>query len=254
MAHSKIKTLEYADETNDDFGDDDFDIAINHMRNPDLHPRDKVKKFFSDIQQLKSLEDTDTRQWLSRLPLAMYDEVVPLFDDDNSSTGYQLHPSFTSLALSDVAQNPHPEIFCLSVDGKGVSLNTTDGPHLIMGIGRLFVNAKAGDKGHLSKWTGYEVFVDYELGLWMVFDAQSKTYDHRGWYQFSCKLVKPDQHPQNVEPIFSYAKFCDSLHNLSSASFESALALVEKTKAPGTTMISQVQKEEIHDILHQNDA
>ncbi|KAI0537830.1 hypothetical protein GGR58DRAFT_470037 [Xylaria digitata] len=227
----------------------DFDIAINHKRNADLRSRDKAQQFFEDVQNLKSLADLSTRDWLGRLPLDLCDEVIPLFDDDDSSTGYQLHPSFTNIALGSSDSDPHPDVFSLSVDGEKGRINKSYGPGVVMGIGRLFVNTSCADNGRLSKWTGYEVFVDHELGLWMVFDNQSKFHDHDGWYQFDCKLVSPQsQQPPEREPIFDYAKFCDPIRDVSSNSFNKALELAEKTKTLGAARMSQVSKKDINNL------
>ncbi|KAI1193304.1 hypothetical protein F5X97DRAFT_328672 [Nemania serpens] len=227
--------------------DGDFDIAINHACNRDLRACKKVQDFFNDVKQLKTLEDLETFKWLSGFPLDMHDEVIPLFEDDASATGYQLHPCFTNLPLDSFATNPHAVIFALSIDGRRVPLNNSDLPQLVMGIGRLFTNADYGEQGRLSKWTGFEVFVDYELGLWMIFNSESRSHDNAGWYQLSSKLVaSQDQSPQDREPTFGYAKFCDSLCRIASTSFEDARVLVEKTKTLGTVSVSQVEEDEIN--------
>ncbi|KAI1162110.1 hypothetical protein F5B18DRAFT_625302 [Nemania serpens] len=242
-----LKASGYRAEGSGSDDDGDFDIAINHTSNADLRALDKVQGFFNDIKDLKSLEDLNTFEWLSRLPLDMNDEMIPLFEDDASATGYQLQPCFTDLALGDFAANPHPDIFSLSVDGERVALNNSDLPQLVMGIGRLFVNVDCGDQGRLSKWTGYEVFVDYELGLWMIFNSESRSHDHNGWYQFSFKLAtSQNQRPQDGDPMFDYAKFCDSLCRIASTSFDDARALFEKTKSWGMVSVSQVEKDDIN--------
>ncbi|KAF2972762.1 hypothetical protein GQX73_g711 [Xylaria multiplex] len=249
---SKLPAEEVLVDENDlDCDVGDFDIAVNHTRNKDLRAREKVEKFFRDVQTLKSLADPSTCEWLGGFPLDMYNEVFPLFDDDDSSTGYQLHPSFTNLPLQIPAANPHPEIFCLSVAGEKISLNESFGPHLVMGIGRLFVSTNCGNDGWLSKWTGYEVFVDYDLGLWMVFDDQSKSHNHGGWYQFGCKLLSPQsQDLQDGERTFGYAKFCNKIGNISSNSFDNAMELVRKTQTSGSARINQIGREEIIETLH----
>jgi hypothetical protein len=152
-----------------DFGDlacplDDFDIAITHDRNTKLKKRQLVKKFFEDICELRSLPDQKTIDWLGNVPFCMREEAIPLFVDGNDyrddSVDCQLHPHYTSLELGRTARRPHNELCRLSIDG-----NTLEDPDLIIGIGRLFVNIGDGRGGRISKWTGYEVFVDEMLAL-----------------------------------------------------------------------------------------
>ncbi|KAH8157135.1 hypothetical protein CIB48_g11112 [Xylaria polymorpha] len=65
-------------------------------------------------------------------------------------------------------------------------------------------------------------FSAYEL--WMVFDSQSKAHDNDGWYHFDCSLIQPRRdNPRVGESTFGYAKFCDSLRSIASASFDKAL-------------------------------
>ncbi|KAI1121319.1 hypothetical protein F5Y10DRAFT_256530 [Nemania abortiva] len=232
----------------DDYDGSDCDLAINHACNAELRPQEKVRRFFTRVQRLKSLADLETLEWLAAFPMDMYDDVIPLFDDDASSTGYQLHPSFTNLTLGDRAEDPHSDVFCLSADGQKALPNTPDGPQLIMGIGRLFVNVRGGDNGYLSKWTGYEVFVDYEMGLWMVFDSRSRMHNHGGLYEFDCGLVKPKLKPHN-ETTFGYARFCYSLCDIETTSFNDSRAMVERTKKPGNIGVSQVERKELYDTI-----
>ncbi|KAI0096963.1 hypothetical protein GGR51DRAFT_488248 [Nemania sp. FL0031] len=228
----------------------DFDIAINHMSNVELRNRQIVQAFFKDVQKLTSLENMDTYDWLSRFPLDMYDEVIPLFEDD-STTGYQLHPSFTRIGLGQAAVNPHADVFYLSTGGNRLPLDDPDGLQLVMGIGRLFVNFKSDNENYLSKWTGYEVFVDRKLGLWMVFDRQLSLHKHGGWYEFGSKLVSPeDQDVQNTEPSFDFAKFWGSLPRIEEATFNDVRALIESTKQLGKVQVSQIEKEEFNSIVH----
>ncbi|KAI0105045.1 hypothetical protein GGR51DRAFT_520666 [Nemania sp. FL0031] len=148
--------------------DDGYDTATTHACNADLRTHEIVRGFFNDVKRLKSLEDPNTRKQLATLPVGKGDLVVPLFEDIASATEYQWHPSFTNLDPGNLADNPHPDIFYLSVDGRRLPLDDPERPQLVLGIGRLFVNTKGGDREHVSKWTGYEIFVDYELGLWLV--------------------------------------------------------------------------------------
>lgn len=159
-----------------DIGDpDDHDIATTHDDNSKLKERDEVKRFFEEAREHKSLAELGTREWIGCLPLDMSQEAIPLFVDVDSSTDYQLHPHYTTLELRNAVLQPHPEIFRLSIDGT-----TLKDPNLVCGIGRLFVNSDNAETGRTSRWTGYEVFVDNNLALWMVFDRSSITLSKTG--------------------------------------------------------------------------
>ncbi|KAI1109578.1 hypothetical protein F5Y14DRAFT_21831 [Nemania sp. NC0429] len=181
----------------------------------------------------------------------MYDEVIPLFEDDDSGTGYQLHPFFTNLTLGNTARNPHPDVFCLSVDGNR---NSSNKPDLIMGIGKLFVNINEEHREKpVSKWTEYEVFVDFNLGLWMIFDDKATLHDYNGWCKLDSELANPQgKNLEDRKPIFTYAKFSTSLREVESAFFADALALVQDTKIKllKPARVSQAENQEINDILY----
>ncbi|KAI1180969.1 hypothetical protein F4777DRAFT_181024 [Nemania sp. FL0916] len=231
----------FSEEDHVDCPSGDFDIATSHMRNEDLFSRDKVKEFVKSVGELRSFGDPKTRKWLARLPLDMCNEVIPLFKDESSSTDYQLHPSFTNLPPGNPKSSPHPNIFCLSVNSERVTF-----PVFVMGIGRLFVNAEDYNGTRVSKWTGYEVFADSELALWMVFDDKARIPKHNGWYQLNCGLVKPPGEQQEDNgSAFGFAKFCRSLRTVLSASFDEASALIKQTKYTGTAKVDQIESGEV---------
>ena len=154
-----------------------------------------IKKFLEDIRELKSLAHNETRSWLKRFPMYMQGYAIPLFMDGDgqgdNSVDYQLHPRFSSLELRKNSTRPQDGLRRLSLDDSML-----EDPDLIIGIGRLFVNTGHPKLGRTSKWTGYEVFVDKELALWMVFDRRSidPTIDSRAkcWYPISCGLSSLD--------------------------------------------------------------
>ena len=122
---------------------DDFDIVITHDYNAKLMGRHTVGEFFNDVCKHKSLADPETRSWLSSLPFYIREDAISLFvdgdDHGDDSEDYQLHPHYTSLELGKTATQPHDELCCLSIDDKML-----EDPNLVMGVGRLFVNASNG--------------------------------------------------------------------------------------------------------------
>lgn len=171
-----------------DFGD--VDIAITHDRNTKLKERRLVEKFFKDIREHKSLADHKTRSWLGNLTFYVCEDAIPLFvdgeDHRDDSEDYQMHPHYTLLELSKTATKPHNELCHLSFDGDMLEY-----PKLVIGIGRLFANVGNGKAERTFKWTDYEVFVDKELALWMVFDKQSMDPRAADWYPFPCRHSHP---------------------------------------------------------------
>lgn len=86
-----------------------------------------------------------------------------------------------------------------------------------------------------QKWTGYEIFVDYNLGLWIVFDSYSKDHKHHGWYPFDCILATLQS---RREKMVGFGKVWDYLPKLSSASFDDALDAAKKMQRIEITRIS----------------
>ncbi|OAL29577.1 hypothetical protein AYO22_01991 [Fonsecaea multimorphosa] len=87
------------------------------------------------------------------------------------------------------AVQPDDNIFQISFDDA--SQTTNQGLIHAIGIGRLFVNVSDAEDQRISKWTGYEVFVDWDLALWMVFDPHSLNPRAKGWYPEYCTLAHP---------------------------------------------------------------
>jgi hypothetical protein len=215
----------YPDNSSDDEIDSgDYDIAITHDRNAKLKGLPMVEKFFKDVREHKSLADHKTCSWLGDLPFYMCEDAIPLFVDDSGddSEDYQLHPCYTFLDLDKTARQPHDELFRLSIDN-----NMLEVPNLVTGIGRLFVNVSNGKAGRTSKWTGYEVFVDQKLALWMVFDRHSINPLAADWYPFPCRPSHPilqdsgdeqrDLRYASKKRLFDIACFLPSLRDLANA-------------------------------------
>ena len=193
----------------------------------------------------------------------MRQDAIPLFVDgdasDDDSKDYQLHPCYTFLELGKTAKLPHNDLFHLSVDD-----NVLDVPNLVIGIGRLFVNVSNGEAGRTSKWTGYEVFVDQQLALWMVFNRHSINPRAADWYPLPCRLslsIPRDYgEEQQVlssalkEPRFDIACFLLSLRDLADAKFETALQQVQFQSRLGKMKVDQVERSEIIRLLEKESA
>ncbi|KAI9888236.1 MAG: hypothetical protein M1814_000941 [Vezdaea aestivalis] len=231
---------------------DDYDIAITHDSNIELKGRNMVKSFFHNVRKYKSLSDSETRRWLENLPFHMRKDAIPLFVDGNSednSIEYQLHPSYTFLEPIKAATRPHTQFFRLYTND-----HLLESPDLVMGIGRLFANYRNGDERRTSKWTGYEVFVDQTLALWMVFDTRSINPRALDWYPQPCRLsllISSDsdetgKDPRDVseERRYDIACFLPSLCDLPNFEFERAWKTVQKTGKSGKMTIGLVDKSE----------
>jgi hypothetical protein len=151
------------------------------------------------------------------------------------------------LELGQSATQPHAELFRLSIDDE-----TLEDPNIVMGIGRLFVNVSKSQIERISKWTGYEVFVDKELALWMVFDRKSTEQYTGGWYPLQCRLSQSisqdtgDEQPSRVleRAIFDIACFLPSLRDITVAQFNSASKKVQETCRQGKIKVDQLDRRE----------
>lgn len=214
-------------------------------------------KFFKDIREHESLAEHKTRSWLRDLPFYLREDAIPLFvDGDESgdmSEDYQLHPHYTHLKLGKAAKWPHDELCQLSIDD-----NLLQDPDLVIGIGRLFVNVSNGKAGRTSKWTGYEVFVDKKLALWMVFDIYSLDPGASDWYPQSCRLSHSILHDSGDEQgvisdtskarCVDIARFLPFLHDLADAEFKSAYEEVQgtsRTFRSGEVKVNHIEKKEV---------
>ncbi|KAI8951941.1 hypothetical protein F4801DRAFT_578038 [Xylaria longipes] len=99
-------------------------------------------------------------------------------------------------------------------------LDNSVGAKLVMDIGRLYVKANRGQRARMSYWTGYEVLVDYELGLWMVFDNFTQRH-RRGHFP--------------------------SLHELESTKWQHAVIMIQSSR--GTIQFDQISTPVMDEIL-----
>jgi len=239
------------DEEHDVYDDDegnefcDYDIAITHHRNTEL--KEQLNQFLQDAQKHNSLRDPQTRSWLVDLPFSMRKDVIPLFThgdtSGDASEDYQLHPGRTWLDVDTAAAQPHKELFCLMKDDE-----TLPAPITVIGIGRLFINTSADTGKRTSKWTGYEVFVDQELALWIVFDRKSHYPPAADWYPVPIRLGHDDE-PQ-VGP-FDIARLLPSLHDLANASFKGARDTVQQTMDSGKMKLGLIAQKDVERLLSQ---
>lgn len=224
----------------------EWDLAITHQRNVGLRQRNKVKQFFAKVKTIKSIWDKDTREWLAALPLTMCGEAIPLFesDIDGVSEDYQLHPSYSWLTQGVNAEDPDIDFYQLSDTERREPKN-----RLFMPLGRLFVNAANGNRfneraprnrARLTRWTGYEVFVTNDLGLWIVFDGDSLASHAPLWYPVPCGLTI------NFER--GIACLLPSLSELEHATSRSARGSMKTTYQTGLMVINEVETSEVKKI------
>lgn len=196
------------------------DIANTHDSNATLRNRDTVKEFYELIKKKKSelfrvripneLEskhllvarqaqtegrvymDEQTLEWLGDLPFNMNTDAIPLFEDPETDTDYQLHPCYPRLPISKKVQDPNLYLHYLY---SGEDLYSKDAD--VIPLGRLFINNKTkpderGKISRLSKWTGYEVFLGLSFQILLAFNRNSLVERQYGWYPVACRLLSQD--------------------------------------------------------------
>ncbi|KAN0075068.1 hypothetical protein V8E54_007679 [Elaphomyces granulatus] len=221
----------------------EWDLAITHRCNADLRRRNKVKKFFDKVKNIKSIWDKDTREWLAGLPRTMRGEAIPLFESniDGDSEDYQLHPNYSWLTPGVNAEDPDNDFYQLSDTELQVSQNC-----LFMPLGRMFVNAANGNErafensSRLTRWTGYEVFVTNDLGLWIVFDGHSLASRAPLWYPVPAGLTA--EFEQGIACILP------ALNELEHATFGNARESMKTTYQSGLKIINEVNKSDVKEI------
>lgn len=223
----------------------EWDLAITNQRNAELRQRNGVKEFFAKFKNIKSVWDEYAREWLAMLPHTMCGEAIPLFESniDGVLEDYQLHPSYSWLTQGVNAKNPDIDFHQLSDTELRKHQN-----RLFIPLGRLFVNAANGNhfnergprsRSRLTRWTGYEVFVADNLGLWIVFDGHSLASHAPLWYPVPCVLTKE----------FELGIACLlPLSELEHATFHDARASMETTHQTGLLVINEVEKSDVKKI------
>ncbi|KAI0187064.1 hypothetical protein EV127DRAFT_499877 [Xylaria flabelliformis] len=199
--------------------------------NATLRERPKIKQFFQEVDDLKFLADDKTLNWLATIRRRLFNEAIPLFEDADGLEQYRIRPSLHRLKMRKATFDHCQDVIGLSYlnstnnKRKDIHIGGPVGARLVVYIGQLCVYLRGGRRR--STWTGYDVFVDYALGLWMVFNNHvnhdrplSGTKHH-----FPCKLTKPS----NMESTyFDFAKFCESLHEIETTTLEKAIELVAR--------------------------
>ncbi|KAI1752773.1 hypothetical protein F4782DRAFT_530260 [Xylaria castorea] len=225
--------------------------------NATLRDRPKVKQFFQEVEDHKSLADSKTLSWLSKMPWRLFNEAIPLFEDDDGLEEYRLRPSPCRLRMSNTVIDHFPGVIGISASDSTndqrveVHLGDSVGARIVMAIGQLCVHLRGGREE--SYWTGYDVFVDYDLSLWMIFNnyIHSDLHSPAPKYHFPCKLTEGD--PSNMKcPNFEFAHFCSSLHEIESTTLEEAVKLVEEcygSLSRGRIEFDQISTKEMNCIL-----
>lgn len=224
----------------------EWDLAITNQRNAELRQRNRVKEFFAKVKNIKSVWDEDAREWLALLPYTMSGEAIPLFESniDGVSEDYQLHPGYSWLTQGVIVEDPDIDFLRLSDTELREPQN-----RLFMSLGRLFVNAANGNRfnkraprnrSRLTRWTGYEVFVAHNLGLWIVFDGHSLASPAPRWYPVPCGLT--------IDFERGIACLLPSLSELEHATFDDARASMEATHQTGLMVINEVEKSDVKKI------
>ena len=186
----------------------EYDLANVHASNEELRGRDAVKRFLQEVSKHKILLNDDTECWLGRLIDGK--EAVPLFTLASGSVreDYQLHSGSSDLELDKAEKVPSFDLFYLSIDEKAAREARESGNSDILGVvmvlGRLFVRGAGESRKKYAKWTGYEVLVDAELQLWMVFDKTSTDSEDRSIYPVICTLADPFDQDEH----FDIARLC----------------------------------------------
>lgn len=224
----------------------EWDLAITNKRNAELRQQNIVKEFFAKVKNIKSVWDEDAREWLAVLPHTMREEAIPLFESniDGVLEDYQLHPSYSWLTQGVNAKDPDIDLYQLSDTELREYQN-----RLFIPLGRLFVNAANGNRfneraprnrSRLTRWTGYEVFVADNLGLWIVFDGHSLASHAPLWYPVPCGLT--------IRIERGIACLLPSLSELEHATFENARASMKTTHQTGLMVINEVEKSNVKEI------
>lgn len=224
----------------------EWDLAITNQRNAELRQRNRVKEFFAKVKNIKSVWDEDAREWLALLPYTMCEEAIPLFESniDGVLEDYQLHPSYSWITQGVIVEDPDIDFYRLSDTELREPQN-----RLFIPLGRLFVNAANGNRfnkraprnrSRLTRWTGYEVFVAHNLGLWIVFDGHSLASPAPRWYPVPCGLT--------IDFERGIACLLPSLSELEHATFDDVRASMEATHQTGLMVINEVEKSEVKKI------
>ncbi|KAJ8132121.1 hypothetical protein O1611_g1503 [Lasiodiplodia mahajangana] len=243
----------YPDSESNEF-ESEYDLAYTHKRNQEVRRNQNVISCLSHLKNVESLKDVGARDWLLDLPHRYRSEIIPLFETTSESEqksgdddeDYQLYPNYSWLRSGKYAAIPHPALCRLS-GPKNVERQI---PRYITSLGRLFVNARNGNRFNtpcdskrqrLTRWTGYELFISDDLGIWSVFDSKSTISDARPWYPVSSRLGEKQRS--------GMACLLPSVKKLGDATFEEIVACVENTRVEGVFQIDEVEESEVKEWL-----
>ena len=147
------------------------DIANTHDSNATLRNRHSVKEFYKLMEKKKSelfrvhqrhlrpenkniwqagqaegrvYMDEQTLEWLGDLPFNMNTDAIPLFEDPETDTDYQLHPCYPRLSIGKKVQDPHLYLHRLYSDKDPFYFKDAT----VIPLGRLFINNKTKPDEH----------------------------------------------------------------------------------------------------------
>ena len=227
-----------------------LNLAIINKSNAKLRQRTAVKTFFETIRDRKSLEESATRLWFGSLPFKMSEEAIPLFSFENYRKNfredYQLHPFYTWRKVVKHVAKPHVDLLRLSSEDETEKVPEILG--IVMCLGRLFVRAKISPTRYRPRWTGYEVFVDNSLNLWMIFDKASISSPDKDRHPYRCLLSNPIRLEQYVsgEEITDFvdiARLCH-LYDIDTP-FGASISEVANTACDSSIRLEKLQVDQI---------
>ncbi|KAI1127023.1 hypothetical protein F5Y10DRAFT_293258 [Nemania abortiva] len=229
----------------------EYDLATTHKRNADLQQNSAVISYLDMLKNIESLKDTDTCDQLSMLTFDYLHKMIPLFESKqepgDNDEDYQLCIYDSYLIQDELVETPHFSLLRLS-GPKDIEQPI---PKYIICLGRLFVNAKKGNsfdtccyskRKRLTRWTGHELFIGDDLGIWSVFDPSSDCEDTLSWYPVSSRLER------NLRP--GIACLLPSVKKLGGITFEEIAAHMENTRVQGAFQIHEVEMKEANEWLN----
>ncbi len=184
------------------------DIANTHDSNAVLSDQESVKEFFK-LKAEKILPggfkmSEETLEWLGELPYSMGHSAIPLFGDPVTNTDYQIHPAYPRLPIG--TRVPDPNLYLHRLHGSCEDRVRNVPDEYVIPLGRLFVNMDATSNApigfefpRISRWTGYEVFIDLDFIIWIVFNNNSLLEGEYGWYPVACRLCSQQTQPRDGE-------------------------------------------------------
>ncbi|KAI0115773.1 hypothetical protein GGR51DRAFT_502062 [Nemania sp. FL0031] len=189
----------------------EWDSARTHDSNDELSEREEVIQFFHHISNV-TRPTYELVSWLSTMSSRMEDCAIPLFR--HRDVDYQIHPRYRRSPRRIVDGEPKP--YHAWTDIIRVP---TEGNILVIPFGDLFINKlytdpyEPSESARRSKDTGYSVYLDMCLNIWLVFDPRALENRKRygvvhGWFPARCHLFETDN---PVGPPFDFYDVYDTI-------------------------------------------